>query len=1357
MRPLLFRPLAALLATLLLTPALPAQETRLSNVSVRTAAGGADILITGFTISPGPDKTILVRAVGPTLGIFGVPGTLADPKLELYNSSAVKIGENDNFNASDAPTFASVGAFALGANSKDAAIVTTLAPGSYTAQVTGVGGASGVALVEVYEVTGGATRLINLSTRAQVGTGSNILIPGITVAPGTGTRRLLLRAVGPTLSIFGVPGTLADPKLELYSGSAKIAENDNWSTPVGTGSADAATLAAAFTTGGAFALPAGSKDAALLVNLTAGSYTLQVSGVGGTTGAALVEVYDITPSAPPVITTAPVGVVVSAGQRVLFTVVATGAPAPTYQWQKNGVNLPGATGASLTLSSAQAADAGSYTVVLTNTAGTATSSAALLTVNFAAAITVQPIGQVAVAGQPVTLSVVATGSPAPAYQWQKDGVNLPGATGASLVLASAQPADAGRYTVVVTNALGTATSTPAALTVNVTPAITAQPGSQTPILGRVVTLSVSATGTPAPTYQWQRNGAAITGATGATLTLNNVQPADGGDYTVIITNAAGSVTSAIATLTPIESPTITIAATKATSDESGTNPGEFTFTRTGLTLSPLTVNYGVGGSAVNGVDYPALVGFLTFPAGVSSVKLPLSPNPDVQNEGLDTVVLTLTAGSDYTVGAPASATVTIADSPATLYIASVRPTGTASGGSTASGSASILLSSSGTLASVNVSFSNLSSAQVTAHLTIGATEDYVFNLPQGQVTGVRWNFTPTGPYSSAALLDALKSGNIAVRIDTAKYPDGEIKGAFISGAGSQVFIAPADAPAVSLTNITATDAARFLTQTTFGPTKTEIDSLTGGSIDKWITDQMALPLTSHRTAIVDDRTTFGGSGSFTNWNAIHLPNRQSAWFKVSLTAPDQLRQRVAYALSQILVVSDVALGDDSDSEPLAYYYDQLGNGAFGNFRALLETVTLSPMMGRYLSSLRNSKADPVTGQTPDENYAREVMQLFTIGLVQLQPDGTLALGADGLPIPTYNQKTITEMAKVFTGWGYPSTNPTQFRTATKNSFTPMQVFASNHDDTIKDISPVSPTPIAANQGGVKDLQLALDALFTHANTAPFISKLLIQRLVTSNPSPGYVYRVARKFENNGSGTRGDLGAVVRAILTDNEARSPSVASNAAYGKLKEPLLRLTGLMRSFGASSTSGRFLGYRYAVDGVPITGATPLPATQAQITTISSATQIYSAIGSIAQAALRSPSVFNFYHPDYVLPGPLAAAGLVAPEFEITDDNFAINVPNFLRGFVTAVIPTSAGAPTTAAPYVVTLNTTYEQTLVATPPALLDHLNRVLCAGSLSDATRTRVTAALTALPATTSPVDRVNTAILLVLTSQSAAIQK
>ncbi|WP_414662773.1 DUF1800 family protein [Horticoccus sp. 23ND18S-11] len=1106
-------------AVLALSASLRAQEPRLANISTRAQTGpGAAVLTAGFVIGPGANKQVLIRAIGPTLGIspFNVPGSLADPVLTVFNSANVAVATNDDWGtpvgagaataATLSSTFGSVGAFALGATSRDSAVIVTLPAGNYTAQVAGKGtgtGASGNALLEVYEIGGAnaGAKLLNTSTRLQVSSTSAPII-GFVVAPGTGTRKLLVRTAGPALNAFNLTGTLADPSIRVTTATgAIIATNDNWNTPSDTRAADTAGLTAAFSLAGAFAFPPGSNDAAVLVDLAPGNYGIQVSGSDATSGLAIIEVYD---------------------------------------------------------------------------------------------------------------------------------------------------------------------------------------------------------------------------------------------------------------LTPVNPPTVTITATKSAADESGNNPGEFTFTRSGDTALPLVVNYGVGGSAVNGYNYPPLLGTVTIPVGATSTKITLSPNPVVQSEGTDSVVLSVATGPGYLVGAQAAATVTITHSPATLYVASVRPTAAAVSGTAASGTATLLLSSTGKLASINVSFSNLSSTQVTAHLVIGSTEDYVVNLPPGQVTGAQWFFAPTGPYSVDALLEALRTGNIAVRIDSAKYPDGELKGAFIQGAGSRTFTAPAAPPAVALGNVTATDAARFLTQATFGPTRTEIETLTGGSLDAWITAQLALPFSGHRAATVADRTAFGGSNSFTNWNAIHMPNRQSAWFKLALTAPDQLRQRVAFALSQILVVSDISLGDDNRTEPLANYYDILGNGAFGNYRTLLEQVTLSPMMGEYLSSLRNSKADPVTGQTPDENYAREVMQLFTIGLQQLNPDGTLALGADGLPIPTYDQATITEMAKVFTGWAYPSTNLNAFRTAGANYISPMQLYPAFHDDSVKNLSPVSSTPIPAAQGGVRDLQLALDALFNHPNTGPFISKLLIQRLVTSNPSPGYVYRVAQVW-NQQKTSPTQLGAVVRAILTDYEARSPAVASNLSYGKLKEPLLRLTGLLRTFGASSASGRFLGLHHTVNGVVITSATPRPATAAEISTINSTTLPYSAIGNLAQAALRSPTVFNFYHSDYVLPGPLAAAGLVAPEFEITDDNFAISVPNYLRTFVNAVTPVANGAPTAAAPYVLLLNTTYEQSLVATPAALLDHLSRVLTAGTLPTAARTRITAALAALPTATSTEDRAKTAIYLVLTSPAAAIQK
>ena len=1054
--------LTALIATALaLSASLHAQEARLANLSTRAQVGsGQAVLTAGFAIAPGANKEVLIRAVGPTLTNYGLSGVLANPVLTLFNSQSVQIASNDNWAAADAATFSAVQAFPLNPGSPDAAIVTTLAPGNYTAQVTSADNTStGLALVEVYEVGANSAQLINISTRAQVGTGASVMVPGIVIT-GSGTRRLLIRAAGPALQPFGVTNVLADPTVTIMNAvtGATIAANNNW----GAGATDATVFGGAFAQAGAFAFSPASLDAALLADLPAGSYGIQVSGVGSSSGIALVEVYDITP---------PGGIA-----------------------------------------------------------------------------------------------------------------------------------------------------------------------------------------------------------------------------------------------------TVTVHASKASTDETGSTSGEFTLIRSGDTLLPLTVKYGISGSATTGLDYPPLLGTATIPSGASSATIPLLPYPDTTVESTELVTLTIDASPDYNIGATASASVSIADSPGTLYVASLRPPGSAPG-SAASGLATIVLSASGTVATVNVSFSNLSAGQTGAHLFLGNSTsdgDYVLNLPLGQVTGAQWTILPTGTYTSTQILDALRNGQIFVGLDTAQFPAGELRGAFATALGSQTFTAPAAPPAVALTNVTASDAARLLTQATFGPKKSEIDALTGGSIATWLDTQMALPATLHRTATAAEKAAAVAAGELADLNNYPLSYRQRAWFAIVLSAPDQLRQRVAFALSQILVVSD-ATANNSQTEPLAHYNDLLANHAFGNFRTLLEEATLSPVMGLYLSHLRNAKATTTTN--PDENYAREVMQLFTIGLRQLHPDGTFKLDDKGDTIPTYDQTTITETAKVFTGWGFFSNaaNPS-FRGAPANYFSPMMLYPASHEDAAKTI--VNGTVIPANLGGAEDLKRTLDALVDHPNCAPFICRQLIQRLVTDNPSPAYVYRVGRVFVQERNNPN-QLGAVVRAILTDYEARSPVVADDPGYGKLKEPLLRYTAILRGFHATSTSGRNLQ-----DNLQ---------------------------NSLAQAALRAPSVFNFFEPAYVYPGPLAAAGLVAPEFQITNDTTAISIPNLFRG---AIFATATG---NNAAKILVPNYSAEQALVSNIPALLDHLGLVMANGQLSAATRTRITTALNALATTTTALERAQTAVLLVATSPEGATQK
>jgi uncharacterized protein (DUF1800 family) len=1106
-----------------------------------------------------------------------------------------------------------------------------------------------------------------------------------------------------------------------------------------------------------------------------------------------------------VISTPPQSQTVAAGTTATFTVTASG-PAPlSYQWQKNGTALAGATSSALTINNPQSDSIGIYTVVVTSGTTSASASAALgLTTTSKVIGSASEIGpdirhangntydQLLLEGTAATITADANQVTRISYVDLNDDivqVELSGAGSLSLLLESASgPAAPANYNqpgiaymkghagIVITGAnetthvavvsVGSLTAVNQALfkaettydgvadiayiailsangrfgairTANTsffaTKGLTGiyAPGVQ--FTGPVYVGDINAFGAATPVLLL--GSATDTRITGGDLLQSNAQPvtlsgiaqlsyvAGTTSHSVslapqvnqgVLKQDGVDVTARIVAFNPN---IITLTASMAAADETGGSPGEFTVTRTGVTLSPLSISYGVSGDAINGIDYPALLGTVTIPAGASSVKIALQPYPDTSVENTESVTLALAPGSGYTIGYAATATVSIRDNPGTLYVATLRPASTATA-SASSGLATIVLSASGTLATVNVSFSNLSAGQVGAHLFLGnstSAGDYVLNLPLGQVTGAQWIIQPTATYTSTQILDALRNGLIYVGLDSAQYPAGEVRGSFLSALGSQTFTAPAAPPPVALTNVTATDAARLLTQATFGPRQSEIDALTGSSIDTWITAQMALPASSHRTATVAERTTALSAGEFDPTNNPYLLRfRQRAWFQHALTAPDQLRQRVAFALSQILVVSDVPMGNNM-TEPLAHYYDLLVNQAFGSFRTLLESVTLSPVMGLYLSHLRNAKADPVTGTNPDENYAREVMQLFTIGLVQLQPDGTLKLDAQGLPIPTYTQTTITEMAKVFTGWGFYSTmaNPS-FRGARADYLTPMMLYPASHESAPKFI--VNNLVIPANLGGTEDLKRALDALVGHPNTAPFIARQLIQRLVTANPSPAYVYRVAQKF-----GTTGDLGAMVRAVLTDYEARSPVVLDDPGYGKLKEPLLRFAGFLRSFNAASSSGRNLQ-----DNVEV---------------------------SLAQAALRAQSVFNFFEPGYVFPGPLAAAGLVAPELQITDDTTAISVPNFLRNAV------FAAATGTNAAKILVPSFSAELGLVTNVSALLDRLNLLMAGGQMSAATRARITTALNVLPVTTAAqqLERVQTAVLLVATSPDGASQR
>ena len=343
---------------------------------------------------------------------------------------------------------------------------------------------------------------------------------------------------------------------------------------------------------------------------------------------------------------------------------------------------------------------------------------------------------------------------------------------------------------------------------------------------------------------------------------------------------------------------------------------------------------------------------------------------------------------------------------------------------------------------------------------------------------------------------------------------------------------------------------------------------------------------------------------------------------------DQLRQRLGFAYSQIFVISDQS-DFALDGYGITAYYDLLLDNAFNNYRDLLENISLSPMMGQYLSMLGNEKPDSTKNIRPDENYAREIMQLFSIGLVELNLDGTPKTDANGRAIPTYDQSVIEGFAHVFTGWNYAGTNQRSWNQWDNyNNLQLMEPLESYHDKGKKKL--LRGHVIPANQKTRKDFSQALDNIFHHPNVGPFIGKQLIQRLVTSNPTPDYVARVASVFNNNGEGVRGDMLAVVKAILLDVEARKGHVMYPKRFGKVKEPLLKLTNLWRAFDVYSSDG-------TLDFVDLHH-------------------------QVSQAPLSAPSVFNFYSPNYAPPGEIARLAMVSPEMQITTENAVVRFNNFL-----------------------------------------------------------------------------------------------
>jgi uncharacterized protein (DUF1800 family) len=501
--------------------------------------------------------------------------------------------------------------------------------------------------------------------------------------------------------------------------------------------------------------------------------------------------------------------------------------------------------------------------------------------------------------------------------------------------------------------------------------------------------------------------------------------------------------------------------------------------------------------------------------------------------------------------------------------------------------------------------------------------------------------------------------------------------------------------------ITGQQAARFLSQSAMGSTKADIDRVRAAGYAGWLDEQFARP----RAISHWDWMTSKGYADAANRDSENGFNN-SMWRQL-ISGDDQLRQRVGMALLDILVISINGLDTNWRAFAAAAYVDILMDNAFGNYRTLLERVSLSTAMGLYLTFLGNRKANPATGSSPDENYAREIMQLFSIGLVRLNADGTPQSGVS----ETYTQDDVSGLARVFTGFTYASSDSS---TPARHQ-QPMINNAANHETGVKTFLGGT---IPAGATGQASLTQGLDIIFAHPNVPPFISRQLIQRLVTSNPSPGYVSRVAAVFVNNGSGVRGDLRAVVRAILLDSEARDDNAAAGANFGKLRAPINRLTAWARGFGVTSPSD--------VWGI---GDTSSPANR------------------LAQSPGRAPSVFNFFRPGYTPPNTsISAGGLVGPEFQITTEPSVVAYINYMQSLV------SNGTGDTRADYTALL------TLAPNAQNLVDEVNLILGAG-LSSATLGTIRTAIEGIDATSAAGqnNRVYAAILLTLAAPEFIAQK
>jgi uncharacterized protein (DUF1800 family) len=554
-------------------------------------------------------------------------------------------------------------------------------------------------------------------------------------------------------------------------------------------------------------------------------------------------------------------------------------------------------------------------------------------------------------------------------------------------------------------------------------------------------------------------------------------------------------------------------------------------------------------------------------------------------------------------------------------------------------------------------------------------------------------------------------------------------------------------------------AVQFLQHATFGPKDNEIDALSNrmgqigafAAIEEWIDQQLAMPPTLHEATIFAMASSEGVSLINSAVNPVRF--RYHSWWHNAITAPDQLQQRVAWSLAQIFVVGEIDnffdIANDKTGQPswmgMTHYYDMLLKNSTTNYRTLLGEVTFHPVMGVYLSSLRNNK--PTTTTFPDENYAREVMQLFSIGLYELNPDGSHVKDGQNQSIPTYDADTIRSFARLFTGMTYAQS--TSLGSGSVNFHQPMMMFETNHDRNAKTL--LRGVTLPANVNGIPDINAGLDNIFSHPNVGPFICRQLIQRLVRSNPSKGYLGRVVAKFNNNGSGVRGDMKTVIKAILLDQEAwdgismvrktspfRLEVTGRGTERSRLQEPVILYSTFLRRYAVSNhASGRFL----------------FPALD----------------GNWGQGPYKSPTVFNFYRPDYQPSGDLTntpaspnnpTEDLVAPEFQLLNAVTGNTTTNRIRADMYSTQPLNYGlyfnsATNSNVNFQVSFAFPTETSIAGNSQALADYLDQRVCAGTMSDAARSALVTALNAEATSFVVGDRAKAAVHCIFSTPAFAI--